>query len=127
LLLLLPAAQFSKDQAKTLSGPSTLVYPDFWHTPMGVHRGTPTLLRMMLGTKVRFDDPQGIATTHLFENGEESPQVTVVGANSGQGCLVYNPDMFSLDYYGRQGSGIGEFLKPVGVAMLPDGRIAVAD
>ena len=94
---------------------------------MGVHRGTPTLLKMMLGDKVTFNDPQGLATTHLFEHGEETPKVTVVGVNSGQGCLVFNPDMFSLDYYGREGSGVGEFFKPVGVAMLPDGRIAVAD
>ena len=28
--------------------PSSLVYPDFWHTPLGIHRGTPELLHLLL-------------------------------------------------------------------------------
>ena len=126
-LCLSPAADLPAKGPKTLRNATSLVYPDFWHTPMGVHRGTPTLLRMMLGDRVRFDDPQGVATTHLHENGEESPQVTVIGINSASGQVVYNPDMFSLDTYGREGHQVGEFYKPVGVAILPNGRVAVAD
>ncbi|HTA16549.1 MAG TPA: hypothetical protein VK786_02240, partial [bacterium] len=41
-------------------GPSCLVYPDFWHTLFGIHRGTPVLLDILLGGRVRFDDPAGV-------------------------------------------------------------------
>ncbi len=107
--------------------PSTLVYPDFWHTPLGLHRGTPKLLKLMLGDKVRFNDPAGVACTRMKEHGEQSPQITAFGVNSGSGQIVYNPDMKSLDVFGAEGSGDGYFLQPVGVACLPDGRVAVAD
>ena len=36
--------------------PSTLVYPSFWHTPFGVHRGTPFWLKVFLGNKTYFSD-----------------------------------------------------------------------
>ena len=108
-------------------GPSSLVYPDFWHTPLGLHRGTPQLLQLMLGDVVRFSDPQGVATTRMDEYGENSPQITAFGVNSGSGQIVYNPNMRSLAVFGRQGSGVGEFDHPVGVACLPNGRVAVAD
>ena len=53
------------DGPSVIYSPSTLVYPDFWHTPLGVHRGTPKLLKLLLGDKVEFNDPQGLACTRM--------------------------------------------------------------
>jgi DNA-binding beta-propeller fold protein YncE len=107
--------------------PSSLVYPDFWHTPLGIHRGTPRLLDMFLGGKAKFDDPQGLAALRMKESGPENPQLTVFGVNSGASQIIYNPDMLSLKLFGSPGTGEGQFMHPCGVAALPDGRVAVAD
>lgn len=110
-----------------IESPSTLVYPDFWHTPMGVHRGTPKLLDLFTGGQAKFDDPQGLACTRMTENGPESPQLTVFGVNSGASQIIYNPDMYHLALFGVPGSLDGQLMHPTGIAALPDGRVAVAD
>lgn len=108
--------------------PSTLVYPDFWHTPLGLHRGTPRLLRLMLGEAVRFDDPMGVAAVRMAELGpQQGPELTAFGVNSGAGQIVFNPSMRRLDFIGQAGGGWGRFYRPVGVAAHPSGRVAVAD
>ncbi|HTB21343.1 MAG TPA: NHL repeat-containing protein [bacterium] len=107
--------------------PSSLVYPDFWHTFFGLHRGTPQLLDLMLGGRARFDDPAGLACAHMREGGEDSSQLTVFGVNRGAGQIVYNPTMLSLAVFGASGSGDGLFSAPTGIACLPDGSVAVAD
>lgn len=107
--------------------PSTLVYPDFWHTPLGLHRGTPRLLRMMLGDSVRFNDPMGVACAHMDESVGEGPQITAFGVNSGSGQIVYNPDMLHLAVFGEEGGGEGRFYQPIGIACTPSGKVAVAD
>ncbi len=124
---LLGACPSLRAAVSLLNGPTTLVYPSFWHTPFGIHRGTPALLKLFLGDQTRFDDPQGLACAHLWQSGPEDDQVTVIGVNSGASCLVYNPSMEGLAVYGRPGAGAGCFNHPVGVAMLPNGRVAVAD
>ena len=107
--------------------PSSAVYPDFWHTPLGIHRGSPALLKLLTSDQARFDDPLGLACTRMDEYGEQSPQITAFGVNSNAGQIVYNPSMKSLAVFGQQGWGEGRFYKPVGVACRPDGRVVVAD
>jgi hypothetical protein len=113
--------------ARLEHSPSTLVYPDFWHTPLGIHRGTPALLALLLDKDARFDDPSGLACTHLDSMGASGPQISAFGLNSGSGQVVYNPDMKTLASYGGSGSGEGQFLRPMGIACGPDGRVVVAD
>jgi DNA-binding beta-propeller fold protein YncE len=127
LLLLAIPARLCCDGASIIQSPSSLVYPDFWHTPMGLHRGTPKLLDLLLGGRTYFNDPEGLACTRMKENGPENPQLTVFGVNTGNDQVIYNPDMLSLDLFGSTGNGDGQFAKPIGVAALPDGRVAVAD
>jgi DNA-binding beta-propeller fold protein YncE len=107
--------------------PSSLVYPDFWHTPLGIHRGTPELLNLMLGGRARFNDPAGVACVHMNEFGENSPQITAFGVNRGACQIVYNPSMKNLDVYGGPGSGVDQFSRPQGIACLANGTVAVAD
>jgi DNA-binding beta-propeller fold protein YncE len=107
--------------------PSSLVYPDFWHTPFGIHRGTEQLLDLMLAGQVHFDDPAGLACVHMLESGDAGPPLTVFGLNRGAGQIVYNPDMRSLAVFGEEGLGEGRFFRPQGIACLRDGTVAVAD
>ena len=127
LCLLALGPGFLGAEARLERSPSTLVYPDFWHTPLGIHRGTPALLALLLDQDARFDDPSGLACTHLDSLGAPSPQISAFGLNSGSGQIVYNPDMKTLASYGGNGSGVGQFLRPMGIACSPDGRVVVAD
>lgn len=108
-------------------GPSSLVYPDFWQTPFGVHRGTQDLLDLMLGGRVRFDDPEGAACAVMRGGPRGAHDPVFFGVNAGSGQLLYNPGMRSLAVFGGPGQGPGRFLRPRGVACLPDGTVAVAD
>lgn len=114
-------------QPRVDKGPSCLVYPDFWHTLFGIHRGTPELLDILLGGRVRFDDPAGVACAHMLDSGDDQSRLTVFGLNRGAGQIVYNPDTMSLDAFGSAGRGVGHFYRPKGIACLPDGTVAVAD
>ncbi len=101
-LVLFCLARLSQADPAVITSPSTLVYPDFWHTPLGLHRGSPALLKLMLGDKVHFNDPAGVACTRMLEHGEQSPQITAFGVNSGASQIIYNPDMTSLKVYGQR-------------------------
>lgn len=159
---------------------STFLYPPYAHT-WGVVRAKPFHLRLFLGSKVQFDDPQGLACARLdsWEDStrtDDDDEVTVYGVNSGANCIIYNRSMFALDVYGLEagdeklnrpwgiaadasgrvyvvdrgnsrllrlqnsgrrlrfervigsiGDGAGEFIDPRGVALVPDGRVFVAD
>src|SRR5271157_2169743 len=69
--------------------PTTLTYPSFWHTPFGIHRGTPFWLKVFLGNRTYFNDPQDLAATKLLADygkineGKDDWQLTVYGINSG--------------------------------------------
>ncbi len=124
---LLAQSDLALAEATVIKQPSTLLYPDFWHTPLGVHRGSPQILKLLLGDKTSYADPQGVACAHMDEHGPDSPQITAFAVNSGKHQIVYNPNMISLQIYGTEGSGPGQFRQPVGIACLRDGRVAVAD
>jgi hypothetical protein len=125
--VLLSLAAPASSEPRLATEPTTLVYPDYWHTPLGMHRGTPRLLRLMLGEAVRFDEPMGVACARMAELGGTGPQITAFGVNSGSGQIVYNPDMLHLAVFGEAGGGDGRFYKPIGVACHPSGLVAVAD
>lgn len=127
LILALLAALPLAAAPSLVEGPSTLVYPAYWHTPMGLHRGTEKLLHALLGPQARFADPRGLACAHLAEQDGDDDQLCVLGVNSGAAQLVFNPDSASLASFGSPGAGEGQFQSPCGVAMLADGRVAVAD
>jgi hypothetical protein len=108
--------------------PTTLVYPPFWHTPFGIHRGTPELLALFIGQRTTLSNPEDLACHLLLTRGsdaEAGPEflLTVVGANTGRGNLIYNPDLLRLEVVGDN-QPLGT---PRGVAMLLDGTVLVAD
>jgi streptogramin lyase len=113
--------------------PTTLVYPSFWHTPFGIHRGTPFYLNVFLGGRTYFDDPEGLACTKLLKDygainkGRDDWQLTVYGVNSGRGEVIYNVSMHALAIFGSKGSGDGELLNPKGIACNEYGDVYVAD
>ncbi|MCK5218999.1 NHL repeat-containing protein [bacterium] len=133
LLLTIPFCLHAAAEPRVLERQATsLVYPPFWHTPFGVHRGTPKLLKLFLGNRTRFSSPQGLACTRLLSDASSpSPdlefRLSVIGANTGQGDLIYNPNLTSLEVLGDQGDTAGIFEKPMGVAMFADGTTYVTD
>lgn len=111
--------------------PTTLVYPVFGHS-WGVHRATPALLRLYMGDRVHFDDPQGLAVTRLYSwdnpaTQTDDDEITAYGVNSGESNILYNTSMYTLGVFGRPGSGEGEFDHPRGIAADPFGNVYVAD
>ena len=63
--------------------PSTYVYPTSGFLPFNIHRGTQTMLTLMV-PGAAFNDPRGVACA-LLNNDHHSPQddvvVTIVGVN----------------------------------------------
>lgn len=111
--------------------PSTYVYPTSGFLPFNIHRGTQTMLTLMV-PGATFDDPKGVACA-LLKSGhhEGSPMddvvITVIGVNSGAGEIVYNVGLRDLRRFGSTGAGDKQFMAPTGVAIDPDGDVAVAD
>ena len=111
--------------------PMTLVFPTWLHV-WGIQKGEETYLRLLLGGRTSFDNPQGIAVTVLDawdDPGDEADddEVTVYGVNSGRGEIIYNTSMVSLGLYGSRGRGIGQFRSPHGIDADPVGNLVVAD
>jgi hypothetical protein len=126
---LLSCAALAAAPTPLSEGPTTLVYPPFWHTPLGVHRGTPELLKMLVGDRTHFDSPQALACTRYLNEPPAAAEpddcrVTVLGANTGAGHLLYNATMLRLDVLGDHEA---LFRRPTGVALLPSGTGYVTD
>jgi sugar lactone lactonase YvrE len=110
---------------------TTLVYPPFAHT-LGIHRARSSHLKLFLGDRTRFDDPQGLAAVKFASDDDPDAkgddfQLTLFGVNAGRGEILYNSSMQTLAIYGRQGSGKDELEEPHGIAATVDGRVYVAD
>jgi hypothetical protein len=112
--------------------PTTLLYPPWLHTPLGIHRGTPELLALFVGDRARFTGPEGLACTRLLSEPAPPPEsddcsVTVLGVNTGQANLIYNPNLLGLSVLGDTRTGLGLFVRPLGAALRPDGVAYVTD
>jgi hypothetical protein len=111
--------------------PTTYVDPAKGHLPFNIHRGTQTLLSLMLpGT--HFNDPEGVACSLLdfqksFRHPSQDVVITVVGVNSGAGQILYNVGLSAIKKFGSLGEGVDQFRAPQGIAITHQGRIAVAD
>ena len=134
LLIFFVVPVFSEDKITTITNaPTTLTYPSFWHTPFGIHRGTPFWVKVFLGTRTYFNDPQDLAATKLLVDygkiikGKDDWQLTVYGVNSGNSEVIYNSSMYSLMIFGSEGKGNGELYHPKGIACNEHGDIYVAD
>ena len=125
------AAQSSDLEIGDQPAHTTLVYPPFAHT-LGIHRARPPHLKLFLGDRTRFDDPQGVAAVKFGSDDDPEArgddfQLTLFGVNSGRGEVLYNSSMKTLAIYGRPGSGQDELDRPHGIAATVDGRVYVAD
>ncbi len=109
---------------------TSYVYPPWKHT-WGVRRATPFKLRLFLGNKTHFDDPQGIACVRLESwddstTTDDDDELVVYGVNSGENCIIFNRSMYSLGVYGL-GPDEEKFDRPWGIAADARGNVYVAD
>ena len=131
LLLVLTAGPLAADVQILREIPTTYVYPMDGHIPFNIHRGTPTLLSLMLPGST-FNNPQGVACCLLKSTDNpndplDDVEITVLGLNSGAGEIFYNVGLRNLKKLGTVGKGINQFQNPMGIAIHPSGEAAVAD
>ncbi|MCX7835258.1 MAG: NHL repeat-containing protein [bacterium] len=117
--------------SSNLNSSSTYVYPPFKHT-WGIVRATPAKLYMLLGNRVKFSNPLGLACVRLdtWENPQitaDDDEVTVYGVNSGQNVIIYNKSMYELGVYGDQEVGDAKLNRPWGIAANRKGDVYVTD
>ena len=129
--VLLVAMASARAAAADPAATTTLVYPPWKHC-YGLHRVTQTHLTLRAGFKHRFDNPQGLAALKLAAEDDttttrDDDELTVFGVNSGQHMLIYNTSLTAIAFYGREGSGTGEFRDPHGVAAATNGDVVVSD
>ena len=111
--------------------PSTFLYPTSGFLPFNIHRGTQTMLSLMV-PGCSFADPRGVACALLKKDHDPgSPQndvvVTCIGVNSEAGEIIYNVGLKDIRRFGSVGHAEKQFFQPTGVAINPDGEVAVAD
>jgi len=111
--------------------PTTLVVPPFKHT-FGYSKITRSALKMALGEKIKFNNPQGIAAVKLKALDDKSTkndddELTVFAVNAGENKVFYNKGFKGADTFGGLGSGQGKFWNPSGICANPNGDVWVAD
>ncbi len=129
--LLCGVAALTAAEARAQAPTTTLIYPPWSHC-YGMHRVNQTHLTLRAGFKYHFDDPQGVAALKLAAEDDpassrDDDELTVFGVNSGQHMLIFNTSITTIAFYGREGSGVGQFRHPHGVAADRAGHVIVAD
>ena len=111
--------------------PTTLVVPPFKHT-FGYSKITKSSLKMVVGEKVKFNNPQGIAAVKLRATDdrntkEDDDELTIFAVNSRNHQIFFNKGFKGYGIFGSFGSGEGKFWNPMGIDAHPDGDVWVAD
>ncbi len=109
---------------------TTLIYPAYWHTPFGLHRGTQEQLAYFTNNRARFDHPQGMTCMPLLQSfgtgtSENAYQITVLGVNQGQANVIYNPSLSRLALLSA-GPDV-PLQKPLDICAAPDGTVWLSD
>jgi hypothetical protein len=127
-LLLLFILILSKDETYQ---PTTFVFPAYKHT-YGIRKAGSTELFLLMGFKVKFRDPEGLACVRLnswedSEDPHDDDELTVYGVNSGQNNIIYNTSMWGLGVYGLYEDDNHLLNKPHGICANNKGDVYVAD
>ena len=111
--------------------PTTLLVPPYKHT-LGYNRANRFYLSLYLRSNFEFKNPQGLTSVKLAMYDDttttrDDHKVTLFGVHSGAGEIIYNVEFKRLAKYGELGSGVGQFLNPMGIAASRAGDVYVAD
>jgi DNA-binding beta-propeller fold protein YncE len=111
--------------------PTTLVVPPFEHT-FGYSKITKSSLKMAVGEKISFNNPQGISAVKLRalddkSTREDDDELTIFAVNSGDHEIFFNKGFKGFGTYGKFGSGEGQLWDPKGICANANGDVYVAD
>lgn len=111
--------------------PTTFVFPAYKHT-YGIRKAGATELFLLMGFKVKFRDPEGLASVRLNswedpEDPHDDDELTVYGVNSGQNNIIYNTSMWGLGVYGLYEDDDQLLNRPHGICANNKGDVYVAD
>jgi len=113
------------------NGPTTFVFPTYYHT-YGIRKAGAFELFLFMGLKVSFRNPEGLACVRLdswedSNNPHDDDEVTVYGVNSGQNNIIFNSSMYSLGVYGIDEEDEQLLNEPHGICANSTGDVYVAD
>ncbi|MBN1982602.1 MAG: NHL repeat-containing protein [Chitinivibrionales bacterium] len=108
----------------------SLVFPPYGHSK-GIQKLSQVKLTLFLPF-AHFDEPQGMACTKMISRDDTSTdkdddELTVYGVNSGASQIIYNTSMWTLDAFGKKGSGKDQFRSPKGITCDQFGNVYVVD
>lgn len=111
--------------------PTTFVFPAYGHS-YGIRKAGATALFLLMGFKVQFSGPQGLACVRLDawedpEDPHDDDELTVYGVNSGQNNIIYNRSMWKLGVYGSDEAEEQLLNRPEGICANSRGDVYVAD
>jgi hypothetical protein len=111
--------------------PTTFVFPAYKHT-YGIRRAGPTELFLLVGFRVKFRSPQGLACVRLDawedpDDPHDDDELTVYGVNSGQNNIIFNRSMWKLGVYGIDEEDEQLLNRPNGICANSKGDVYVAD
>ena len=112
-------------------GGTTLVTPPWTHC-LGLHKVTQFHLDVYSGYREKFVDPEGLFCIKLASKDKpdtrrDDDELTVYGANSGNGDIIYNKSIASIGIAGMPGGGTMEFRNPLALTGDKEGNLYVAD
>ncbi|MBN1620089.1 hypothetical protein JW890_05155 [candidate division WOR-3 bacterium] len=111
--------------------PSTLVFPPAGHSA-GYNKITNFTIRMVLGSHLAFDNPQGVSIVKLTEHDDlstdrDDDELAFFAVNSNRGQIIFNIGFENVNSYGSVGTGRENLWEPMGIAANPEGDVYVAD
>jgi hypothetical protein len=110
---------------------TTLVTPPWTHC-LGLHKVTQFHLDVYSGYREKFVEPEGLFCVKLAskdrpDTRRDDDELTVYGANSGAGDIIYNKSLVSIGIVGAPGDGPLQFRSPRALTGDAEGNLYVAD
>jgi|WetSurMetagenome_2_1015567.scaffolds.fasta_scaffold51347_1 DNA-binding beta-propeller fold protein YncE len=131
LLILAASVVFASFSSGARHGGTTFVTPPWTHC-LGLHKVTQFHLDVYSGYREKFDDPEGLFCMKLAckdkpDTRRDDDELTVYGANSRRGDIIFNKSLVSIGIVGGVGGGPMQLRNPLALTGDKEGNLYVAD